>query len=178
MNIFVLDEDVKKCAEYHCNVHSYKMVVEYAQLLSSVYYFTKDKDNITPIYNMEGLLLKNKIIVDSKEFQIYQLTHKNHPCAVWVRESLSNWMWLKKLGVALYQEYKHRYKKDIHLSGEIIENLQMPSLVDIGLTKHVQCFDLQYKELDPIQGYRNYYIKEKQHLLKYKNREVPAWLLD
>jgi len=176
MNIFVLDEDIKKCAEYHYNVHSYKMIVEYAQLLSSVYYFTEDKNNIVPVYGMDGFLLKNKIIVDNKEFQIYQLTHKNHPCAVWVRESLSNWLWLKKLGLALYQEYKYRYEKDIHLSGEIIENLQIPSLKDIGMTKHPQAMPMEYMELDVVKAYRNYYRHAKKNLLKYTKREVPSWI--
>jgi hypothetical protein len=33
MNIFLLDWDVRKCAQYHVNRHSTKMCVEYAQLL-------------------------------------------------------------------------------------------------------------------------------------------------
>jgi len=33
MNIFILDKDVKKCAQYHCDKHVVKMILETAQLL-------------------------------------------------------------------------------------------------------------------------------------------------
>ena len=36
MNIFVLDEKVEKCAEYHCDKHVIKMILESAQMLSAV----------------------------------------------------------------------------------------------------------------------------------------------
>jgi hypothetical protein len=32
MNIFYLDEDPKICAQYHCDKHVVKMIIEYAQL--------------------------------------------------------------------------------------------------------------------------------------------------
>ena len=37
MNIFYLDEDVQKCAEYHVDRHVVKMILEYAQLLSTAH---------------------------------------------------------------------------------------------------------------------------------------------
>lgn len=37
MNIFVLDRDIKLCTQYHCDKHVVKMILEYAQLLSSVH---------------------------------------------------------------------------------------------------------------------------------------------
>mgnify|MGYP003664126467 CR=1 FL=1 len=36
MNIFVLDEKVEKCAEYHCDKHVIKMILESAQMMSAV----------------------------------------------------------------------------------------------------------------------------------------------
>ena len=38
MNIFVLDEDPVKAAEYHCNKHVVKMILESAQMLSTVHW--------------------------------------------------------------------------------------------------------------------------------------------
>ena len=38
MNIFVLDEDPIKAAEYHCNKHVVKMILESAQMLSTVHW--------------------------------------------------------------------------------------------------------------------------------------------
>ena len=152
MNIFMLDSDVQKCAEYHCDVHLRKMLVESTQMLCSAYYYTNET-HLAP----------------------YKLAHKNHPCTVWVRESLSNWIWLKKLCEALYNEYKYRYNKT-HKSGEIAFNLPLPDLKDIGLTKRPQAMPLKYKEIDPVTAYRNYYKGEKSHLLKYTKRNFPEWL--
>ena len=35
MNIFYLDEKPQSCAELHCDKHVVKMIIEYAQLLST-----------------------------------------------------------------------------------------------------------------------------------------------
>jgi hypothetical protein len=50
MNIFYLHTDPKVCAEYHLDKHVVKMIVEYAQLMSTahrlldgVQYFDKSK---------------------------------------------------------------------------------------------------------------------------------------
>ena len=37
MNIFHLHEDPKICAEYHCDKHVVKMILETAQMLSTAY---------------------------------------------------------------------------------------------------------------------------------------------
>jgi hypothetical protein len=155
MNIFVLDNNLKKCAEYHCDKHVCKMLIEYAQLLCSVYYYTDEQDNIE---------------------NIYKLAHKNHPCTIWVRQSLSNWLWLWELGLFLYKEYKYRYNK-IHKSGELILNLPIPNLKNIGLTKQPQCMDDIYKKEFVIEAYRNYYNEAKKKLFSWKNRKIPEWII-
>ena len=38
MNIFVLDLDPTKCAEYHCDTHLVKMITEHNQILGSIAY--------------------------------------------------------------------------------------------------------------------------------------------
>ena len=37
MNIFYLDREPKTCAEMHCDKHVVKMIIEYAQLLSTAH---------------------------------------------------------------------------------------------------------------------------------------------
>ena len=37
MNIFYFDSNPIECAEQHCNKHCVKMIVEYAQLLSTAH---------------------------------------------------------------------------------------------------------------------------------------------
>ena len=95
MNIFILDYDKTKNAKYHVDRHCTKMLVEQMQLLSSAYYYT-GQSKLAP----------------------YKLTHKNHPCSIWVRESLENWLWLHEMTIELYIEYQHRYSNKQHKSGE------------------------------------------------------------
>jgi len=47
MNIFFLDWDVKKCAEYHCDKHIVKMILETAQLLCGVHHMTPQVDPLS-----------------------------------------------------------------------------------------------------------------------------------
>lgn len=152
MNIFVLDLDTKKCAEYHSNRHVCKMLVETAQMLCSTYYYTNESHK-SP----------------------YKLAHKNHPCTVWARESLSNWLWLRDLGLALYNEYKNRYGNKDHKSGDIILGLDVPNLPDKGLTKFVQAMPVEYRDDDVVKAYRAYYVGEKKDILQYKGN-IPEWL--
>jgi len=63
MNIFFLDFDTEKCAKYHCDKHVVKMILETAQLLCGTHW-----------------------VIGSEA--PYKLSHKNHPCAIWTRESL------------------------------------------------------------------------------------------
>jgi len=148
-----------KNSQYHCNKYVVKMITEYVQILCSVYYTTSNiPDNI------------------------YKSTHKNHPCCLWARESLSNWIWLKEMTLTLYQEYQYRYAK-IHKSGELAITLPNPIIKDIGFTKRPQAMPDKYKDLDVILAYRNYYKSEKTHLIfnkdkniGYKNREIPNWI--
>jgi hypothetical protein len=160
MNIFYLDEDIIKNAQYHCNRHVVKMITEYTQILCNTYYTTSN-------------------IPES----IYKSTHNNHPCCIWARESLSNWLWLKEMSIGLYKEYQYRYGKE-HKAGELAKTLPMPNIQDIGITTRPQAMPVQYRELDTIDAYRNYYRSEKIHLIfnnnqniGYKNREVPNWLI-
>lgn len=153
MNIFVLDKDMKKSAEYTCDKHVIKMTLEHLQLLCSAYYYT-GQEHLSP----------------------YGLTHKNHPMAIWVRESLSNWIWLRDYNLVMNEEYKYRYGKD-HACGILTKNLITPNLKDIGLTNIPLCMPEEYRvENDPVQSYRNFYIYEKITFATYRKRKWPDWL--
>ena len=36
---------------------------------------------------------------------------RNHPCTVWASDFVLNWRWLIRHGLALCEEYSHRYQK-------------------------------------------------------------------
>jgi hypothetical protein len=111
----------------------------------------------------------------------YKVTHKNHPCTKWARESFSNWMWLRNLVYALNKEYRYRYDKSFanHKSFDVAIKLSYPDIEDKGLTPFALAMPEQYQNpSDPVSSYRNYYINEKRHLFHWKKREVPSWILE
>jgi len=155
MNIFVLDKDPVKCAQYHNDKHVIKMILETAQLLCSVHH-SVNPDNNAP----------------------YRATHLNHPSAIWARESIQNYNWLIELGIELGYEYTHRYGKH-HKSIEVIEwcASNIPDIPhDIGLTPFALAMPEECKiGNDAVASYRKYYKTEKLHLAEWKNRDIPEW---
>ena len=152
MNIFVLDEDVEKCAEYHCDKHVIKMILESAQMMSAVVRLNGHDTG-------------------------YKLTHKNHPCTIWARKSLSNYIWLKSLISLLNSEYRYRYDKKVnHKSYDMAMSLPMPDLPVIGLTPFAQAMPEQYRNKNAVKAYRDYYINEKSSFLTWTKRKTPEWI--
>ena len=155
--------DVKKCAEYHCDKHVVKMVLETAQLLCSAHHVT---DQVTNKYR------------PSNEQVPYKLAHKNHPCSIWTRKSLSNYLYLCELGLELCKEYTYRYGKR-HKSQEVIEwcLTNRPNITDSGITEPPKAMPDEYKVDDVVESYRNYYRGAKSGFAVWKNRETPDWFL-
>lgn len=152
MNIFVLDKNIKKCARYHCDKHVVKMILEYAQILCTV-------------CNQHGLTTP------------YKSTHIQHPCVRWASESLQNWLWLKKLTVALNEEYKYRYdsQRD-HEAYKVVASLKLPVLPNKGLTKFVQAMPQKYKvKNNAVLAYRKFYAGMKKSFATWKKRPIPKW---
>lgn len=154
MNIFFLDYNTKKCAEYHCDKHVVKMILETAQLLCGVHHTTNQVSDEVP----------------------YKLSHKNHPCAIWARESLSNYLYLCDLGLELCKEYTYRYGKR-HKSQQVIEwcMINKPQIPDIDFTTPPKAMPDEYKVIDVVESYRNYYMGAKKKFAVWKNRDIPEW---
>jgi hypothetical protein len=155
MNIFVLDRDIQKCAQYHADQHVSKMILESVQMLCTV-------------LNQLGIRTP------------YRSTHTKHPCTLWVGTSLSNWVWLRELALALHQEYRYRFGKDKqHKSALVAKNLSEPPIVDHGISPFAQAMPDIYKVSgDAVQAYRNFYIGDKSRFASWTKREPPAWYLD
>ena len=107
MNIFYLNRDTKICAREHCDKHVVKMIVEYAQLLSTAHrildgnqYFDKSKT---------GRKIHRWKLDQYREDKLYHAVSWNHPSAIWARESFDHYQWLWNLASELCQEYRHRY---------------------------------------------------------------------
>lgn len=160
MNLFYLDKDLKKCAEYHIDAHCNKMILEAAQMLCTA-------------VNLNGGTTE------------YKTTHVNHPTSVWVRQSVYNFIWTFEYGYELCKEYTYRTGK-MHKTQVVLENCSWKYnyLPKIESTPFVLSMPDQYKTNCPIESYRNYYLSEKRYnkngknMFKWTKREVPHWVID
>ena len=182
MNIFYLDHDVRKCAEMHNDKHTVKMILEYAQLLSTAHRVLDG--TIFVGKSASGRKKTSYVLMDNRESILYSATHVNHPSAVWVRQSYANYVWLSKLLTELCREYTYRYGKihKVELSG-LEEELMYPPMniapVTVPFTEPTPAMPNEVKiPGDSIASYRNYYINNKSHLANWKKRPIPEWYND
>ncbi len=160
MNLFFLDENIKLCAQSHCNLHVNKMILEGAQLLASAHWVT----------NPEG----------TKDVpEMYRLTHKNHPCAVWVRQSINHYLYVLDLMDALNEEAQYRYgHRKIHLSITKAQSWPFPRLPDIAFVPPPKCVHEDFKGIaDTVEAYRAYYRRDKKDIATWTLRRPPDWFI-
>jgi hypothetical protein len=178
MNIFYLDHDVTKCAEMHNDKHVVKMILEYAQLLSTAHRVL-DGVELSGL-SASGRKKKFWTLADSRDYTLYKATHIHHPSAVWARQSAMNYYWLYTMLDALCKEYTYRYGK-IHKCERdgLVNRLQiLPSNIKIHIdfTEPTPAMPDEVKVAgDSIKSYRNYYINNKTHLASWKKRSTPGW---
>ena len=161
MNIFYLDKSFTKSAEYHCDKHVVKMILETAQLLSTAHR-----------------------VLDGDEYAdsvaLYKSTHKNHPSAVWVRSNQKAYEWTFMLLYKLCEEYTKRYNKK-HKTSRLLNSLvNKPKNIeqsqwDTELTPPPQCMPDEYKHKDTVTAYRNYYKCAKKSFAKWAYSTTPDW---
>lgn len=181
MNIFCLDESPKLSAQYHVATHAVKMILELGQLLSTAHRVLDGVESI-------GKSKSNRNVKrwahpnQTMDSQLYSATHINHPSAVWCRTSKEAYTWLYSLLDELCKEYTFRYNKThkLEYSGLLKILQSVPSNIgNVSFTLPTPAMDLKYiVPGDVVASYRNYYYHGKRHLLKWKNREIPNWIID
>lgn len=177
----------RRCARYHNDIHVRKMIIEYAQLLSTCH----------------------RLLGTSFSDNIYKaIRNVNHPSAVWVRQSTENYKWLYKLFKCLCEEYEYRFSKK-HATSRLLvelekipENLTEGSMTPFTLSMPDYCKvvcdqkdDINRLNRCAIQSYQNYYNYEKQEytitrkqkdgppvvttrsFAVWTNRDVPKWFI-
>ena len=176
MNIFYLDMDPKKCAEMHVDKHCVKMILEYAQLLSTAHRVLGGV-LLTGISD-SGRKTTSWILPDADNDILYKATHINHPSAIWARQSDLNYMWLYAMFRALLSEYTYRYGKH-HACERLIPSLEnLPRNFIMGnFTEPTPAMPPEYIVAgDSVQSYKNYYNGAKQALHHWKNRPIPDFI--
>lgn len=180
MNIFYIDTDVVKCAQYHNSRHTIKMILEYSQLLSTAHRVLDGTLSIG--LSKTGRKQSRYVLSDDRESVLYNDTHINHPSAKWCRASSGNYVWLYELFAALCDEYTYRYGK-IHLTDVKLRGIlaQVPNNIpqgDFFPPWRAMPDDVKIGK-DSLASYRNYYQKGKSHLAnwsgKVNSRNIPEW---
>ena len=162
MNIFFLSFIPSEAAKLHCDKHVVKMILESTQLLYSAHW----------VLNPENV-----------PANAYKIAHKNHPCSIWVRKSLSNYMWLASLAWWLCKEYQYRYGEERTHKSEphIVWLLYNPpkSIPFCVFTQPAQAMPDEYKQENVIKAYETFYLESKHKtrgIVKYTRRPWPEFL--
>ena len=179
MNIFYLDKDAKTAAQYHCDKHVVKMILEYAQLMSTAHRLLDGDEAIVKINNRNRRVWT---LQDHREQTVYKPVSWNHPSAVWVRQSLDHYQWLWNLAIELCQEYRHRYGGTTdkqHKTSVVIQNLSfapdnIPRLGMFSEPPQAMPEDAKVPG-DSVEAYRNYYRIHKRRMANWKIRGTPFW---
>lgn len=165
MNIFATSQCPVQCAQEMTNVHVVKMILESAQLLSTAHFV------------LDGVQVG------------YKPTHQNHPCAVWARESLTNYCWLFKHFEALLNEFTFRTGK-VHKSSEQLDALswQPKNIEATAQTPFALCMPEEFARLglfDQAKAYQAYLnikfaewrSRDKPIKVEWTNRAKPSWVI-
>jgi hypothetical protein len=154
MNIFFLDSDLTKCAQYHVDRHCVKIILESCQVLCTAY-----PNGTAP----------------------YKHTHKNHPIAVWCRLNKANFNYVVRYAKELCKEYTYRYGKK-HKCEEVLAwiDSNAPSIPEGDQTEPPRCFG-EFKSSirttnSVVTDYREYYRLGKSHLFSWTGRAKPDWI--
>ena len=176
MNLFYLHEEPKVSATLHCDKHVVKMIIEYAQMLSTAHRMldgTQYTDSSSgrriqrwrlPNSNMDGVL--------------YKASHINHPSTRWVRENAIQYQYAYDMFTNLCDEYTYRYGK-VHMTDTKLRDLldQLPKNITLGeWSEPPQCMPDDVKTKSTIEAYHKYYREYKTPFAVWTKRDVPEFM--
>ena len=166
MNIFVTNFDPIECAKEHCVLHRNKMLVEYAQIMSTVARL-QDK-------GQEGM---------------YKATHIHHPSVKWAAKDKGNYAFVFTLWSSLAGLYTWETGK-VHASYAKLCTKLSPQLIYVNekigeakFTEDMLAMPDEFKSSDitgAYQSYLNYKFNEwksrEKPLIPYWHITSPSWL--
>ena len=153
MNIFHVSDCPYTAAEMLCDKHVGKMLMEAVQMLCTA-------------HHTHG----------SWHDKLMWPAYIHHPMTKWVAKTRGNYLWALEHAYGLRDEFMLRYGKT-HRSGQRLYDLPSSASIPADtMTPPEQCMPTQYKDVDHVLAYRNYYIGEKARFAKWeKGREMPEW---
>ena len=185
MNLFILNVDPIVAAQEQCDKHVVKMIVESAQMLSTVHRMLDGTE--TRKRSVSGkTMTKYYELSDDREDILYKACHFNHPCTIWTRENCCNYTWHYKHFTALCDEYTYRYEKthstDTKLR-KILSNLpdNIPrengrTPFRLAMKSNPECIVQDLGGTNAVESYRKFYkTKEKRFKMDWTKRQIPEW---
>ena len=164
----------------HVDKHVCKMVIEYAQLLSTTHRVLDGEMYIGKTVNNRNI--KRWRLLDERESRLMKPTMMNHPSAIWLRQSRENYIWLYNMWCELQKEFTYRYGK-IHATARLLPDLaRVPDKCPVGkFTEPTPAMPDECKILgNSLKSYHIYYVTKKEHLWswsgKINGRKQPEWL--
>ena len=179
MNIFVLDESPVISAQMMCDKHIPKMIVESAQMLSTIHRMLDGVEEIRPSKSGKRKVKYWRLESDREDL-IYKAVHMAHPCTVWTGLTKANYTWHFEHFVALGEEFKYRFGKTHKTIEKLGRELEFwpDNIPDGELTPFAQAMN-HYPDCkvegDAVQAYRNYYHAAKPFAKWEKGRPAPFW---
>jgi hypothetical protein len=182
MNLFVLDNCPVEAARLQCDKHVVKMIVESAQMLSTVHRMLDGVQTRAPSKSGKTMS-KAWTLPDSRDDILYRAVHMHHPCTIWTAESNNNYNWHYVHFVALCDEYQYRYGK-VHATDILLRDaLKNPPMnIPVGyktpqplaMKANPECID--YKDI--VGSYRKFYqTKQDRFKMSWTKRPVPEWFV-
>jgi hypothetical protein len=159
MNIFFLHATPRLAASNHADIHVGKMLIESCQMLATAYHFYGEGESVT-----------------------YKPTHKNHPCAVWVRESALNYGYVADMAEALGREHFFRFGTH-HASQEVLRKQltkapEAMRILPFKFTPPPLCMPDEFKTDDYVESYRAFYASKADTMdMKWERKDdnAPFW---
>ena len=178
MNLFYLHEDPWRSAELHCDKHVVKMIIEYAQMLSTAHRMLDGEAYYGLSKN--GRRIQRWQLDSNRENILYKASHINHPSTRWVRENAIQYQYAYDMFTALCDEYTYRYER-IHMTDSKLRELlnNIPNNIQLGeWSEPPQCMPDDVKVLnDSLSAYHKYYKEYKKDFARWTDRPVPDFML-
>lgn len=164
MNIFAFDMSPETSARWLDDVRKNKMILESCQLMSTAM----------------------NVLSPGHSYEVYATTHRNHPCAIWVRESWSNFNWL-----LAYTEQLMYQRGKPHKCGELIPAFKHylfrcgDAFPHVYQTPFVNCaahagLKISYKHIPDTHSAYRLYIRDRWATdtipLTWRHGERPFWI--
>ena len=186
MNIFVLHPNPRKAARWHCDTHVVKMLLELCQLLYTAHWALGYPET-TATYSVQELSRTQQKLQPPPSLALapnkaYRPVHIHHPCSVWTRRTLGNYLWLCSLAMELAREFRYRFghEHSCEVHAIWLTANPPPNIRKWPRSHWPIAMDELYRirPTNPVACYRHFYkvSKGSRGLLKYTRRHRPHWL--